>query len=86
MLGRVLGELQDVRSNVSLREIGDRIAVGLKKHKNVLAVRDPGPAEADAHAPAQRFKVQEPFGQRFGGEKPTRSSGRKRTLLPRQSH
>jgi hypothetical protein len=51
MSGRVLGALQRVWRDVCLREVGYRIAARLEEHQDVLAIGNPGSAEAYAHAP-----------------------------------
>jgi hypothetical protein len=53
---------------------------------DVFAVGDPGAAEPDAHAPAQRLGEQHPFGQRAGNQEPADRPGSERSLLPGQAH
>jgi hypothetical protein len=84
--GRMIGELQGVWCDVGDREVGDRIAIGLEEQKNMFALGDPGSVETHAHAPTERFDIQEPLRQRFGNEESTDCARRKRTLLPGQSH
>ena len=62
--------LQGVCRDVGLREVRHGIAPGLEEHEDVLAVGDPGSAEAHAHASAQRLGVQQSLGQRFCNEEP----------------
>ena len=63
-----------------------RIAAGFVQHENVFAVGDPGAAELDAHAPAQRLGEQQPGGQRIRDEEPADRSRCERPLLPGQAH
>ena len=53
MSGFVLGALQDARSNVGFREVGNRVAARFKQQNHMLAVGDPAPSEANAQAPTQ---------------------------------
>jgi hypothetical protein len=55
--GRVLGELQDVRRDVGLREVGDRIPTRFEEQQNVLAIGDPLATEANAHSATRRLNV-----------------------------
>jgi hypothetical protein len=52
----------------------------------VLAVGDPGAAEAHAHPAAQRLGEDHPFGERVGDQEPADRSGSERSLLPGQAH
>ena len=70
MLGGMVGAFQGVWRDVGLREVGHRIAARFEEQEDVLAIGDPGSAEAHAHAPAQRLGVQQSLGQRFGHEEP----------------
>jgi hypothetical protein len=48
VLGGMVGAFQDVLRDVSLREVGYRIAARFEEQEYVLAIGDPGSAEAHA--------------------------------------
>ena len=54
----VLGALETIWRDIGLRKVGHRIAAGLEEQEYVLAIGDPGSAEAHAHAAAQRLGVE----------------------------
>jgi len=83
--GAVFGALEGARSDAGFRKVGYRIAAGLEEDDGVLCFGDPGSTEADAHAPAKRFDIQQPVGQRLRQEESADRSRRERTLLPGQS-
>jgi hypothetical protein len=66
----MLGAFKDAWGNVGLREVGDRIEARLEEQEDILAIGDPDPPEAHAHAPAQTLDVQQSLGQRFGHKEP----------------
>jgi hypothetical protein len=43
---------------------------GFEKQNDLLALGNPGVAEADTHAPAQRLGIQQSLRQRFGYQEP----------------
>jgi hypothetical protein len=55
MLDGMVGGFEDVRINVGLREIGDRITARFEEQQDLLAIGGPGSAEAHTHPPAQRL-------------------------------
>jgi hypothetical protein len=52
------------------------------KQDDLVAVGDPGAAEAHPHASAQRFGIQQSLGQRITDEEVADRSRREGTLLP----
>jgi hypothetical protein len=71
---RAIGAVRNHRLTRLETELGHRIAARFEEHEDVLAICDPGSAEADAQAPAQRLGVQESLRQRFGHEEPADGS------------
>ena len=58
VLGGVVGAFQSMWGDVGLRKVGNWIAARFEEEDDVLAIGDPGSAEAHAHAPVQRLGVQ----------------------------
>src|ERR1700733_11514486 len=71
----MLAEMQGAGKNVGLWEVGNRIAIRLEQHKDLLAIGDPRSAETHAHASANWFGIQEPLWQWFGNEESADRSG-----------
>jgi hypothetical protein len=84
--GSVPGRLERAVCDGGKREVGHRITPGFVQQHDVLAVGDPGAAEPDPHASAQRLGEQHPVGERAGDEEPADGSGCQRSLLPGQAH
>jgi hypothetical protein len=80
------GGLERAVGNGGKREVSHRITPRFVQQHDVLAVGDPGVAEPDPQAPAQRLGEQHPVGERAGDEEPADSSGCQRSLLPGQAH
>ena len=80
VLSRMLGAFY--WRDVGLWEVGHRIMAGFEEQEDVLAIGDPGSAEAHAHAPAHPLGVQQSLGQRLCHEKVPDCSRCERTLLP----
>src|SRR5262249_59437088 len=70
VLGGMLGAFKYARGNIGLREVGDRIEARLEEQEDILAIGNPDPPEAHAHAPTQPLDVQQSLGQRFGHKEP----------------
>ncbi|MDT5303883.1 MAG: hypothetical protein QOG79_7307 [Mycobacterium sp.] len=86
MLGDSVFRGQDVGLHIASRKVGDRIATGLMKKDDVLAVNDVLFTELDAHPPPERLGVQNPLRHRLRCEEvPDRCRGQW-ALLPCQSH
>jgi hypothetical protein len=51
------GGFQRARRDVRFSEAGHRIVAGFEEEEDVFAIRDPGSAEANAHAPTQGLRV-----------------------------
>src|SRR5262249_12233200 len=66
--GAVIAHFQHATGNAVLREVGDRVAAGLVQQNHVLAIGNPGPAEAHAHAPPQGLGVAQSIWQRIWNE------------------
>src|ERR1700733_12074757 len=81
MLDGLVGAFKNLRSNVGLWKIRDRIATRFEEYEHLLAIGDPGTAKAGAHAPTQRLDIQQSLGQRFGNEETADRSRRERTLF-----
>ena len=75
MPGGVLAGLQHALGDVGEREVGHRVAPGLVQQHDVFTVGDPGTAEPDPHATAQRFGEQQPVGERIGDQEPADRAG-----------
>jgi hypothetical protein len=65
---------QHASHNAVQREVGNRVAARLVKQEDVLAVGDPGSAEAHSHAQPQRLGIEQPTRQRIWNEEPADSS------------
>src|SRR5229473_3969423 len=55
-------------------KVGDRVAARLMEQDHVIAIDDPGAAEAHPHAPAQRLGVEQSIRQWIWNEEPADSS------------
>src|SRR5262249_18234499 len=62
MMVLVLGNLESVWRDVSLREISHRIVAWFEEQQDVLAISDPVSAEAHAHPPTRWLNVQQSLG------------------------